>query len=274
MAPRLEAGRFYGRTLQQRSVGDLVLADILYPAAGRLPRHTHERAYFCLIRLGSYTEEFLRRRRECGPSMLVFHPPGEPHSQSFGSRAVASFNVELGPHWLDRMRQWGVPLDQPREFAGGPLVELGYSLFHEFARRSSDDAISIESLTAEILAAVADTRPVGLCTYSWLRDARDLLEAHFDQPLSLSSVAREAGVHPVYFASVFRRSHGCSVGEYIRRLRVDFCRRRLAQKDAPPLTDIALAAGFADHSHFTRTFKRFTGMTPSEYRTFLGFKTN
>ena len=274
MAARLEAGQFYGRTVRRRAVGDLVLAHVLYPAASRLPRHAHERAYFCLIRQGTYDEEFSRRQRECRPSMLVYHPPGERHIQTFRSRAVASFNVELGPHWLDRMREWGTPFDQPVEFAGGPIVELGFRLFQESQRRGTEAALAIESLTAEILAAAAEERPQGLPGRGWLRDARDLLQGHFDQHLTLSSVSRQAGVHPVYFASAFRRAHGCSVGEYLRRVRVDFCRRTLAQKNPPPLTDIALAAGFADHSHFTRTFKRFTGMAPSEYRTFLGFKTD
>ena len=273
MIQRLEPGRFYGNTLRQRSVCDLVLADVLYPASRCLPRHTQERAYFCLIRQGAYTEHFSHCSRECGPSMLVFHPPGERHSQAFRDRDVASFNVQLGPQWLARMQECGAPLDQPMEFAGGRAVELGYRLFQEAWHRGPEAVLAIESLTAEILGTLAESRPVGFPGCGWLRHAREALEAGFDQPHSLGSLARAVGVHPVYLASQFRRAYGCSAGEFVRRLRLDFARQQLAQRDAP-LAGIACAAGFADQSHFTRTFKRFTGMTPSEYRTFLGFKTD
>jgi AraC family transcriptional regulator len=64
---------------------------------------------------------------------------------------------------------------------------------------------------------------------------------------------------------VFRRQNGCTVGEYVRRLRVDFALRQLSETENP-LSEIAAAAGFADHSHLTRTFKAYLGLTPSEYR--------
>ena len=56
-----------------------------------------------------------------------------------------------------------------------------------------------------------------------------------------------------------------SPGEYVRRLRVEIACQRLASSDMP-LAEIALAAGFSDQSHFTKTFRHYNGMTPGEYR--------
>ena len=64
---------------------------------------------------------------------------------------------------------------------------------------------------------------------------------------------------------MFRRQKGCTVGEYVRHLRVDFALRQLSETENS-LSDIAAAGGFADHSHLTRTFKAHLGLTPSEYR--------
>ena len=99
-----------------------------------------------------------------------------------------------------------------------------------------------------------------------------LIDAHLQKPPALRTLAGEAGVHPVYFAAAFRRFYGCSPGEYARRRRIDFARKQIANPELP-LARIAVDAGFADQSHLTRVFKRFTGLTPREYRTFLAFKT-
>jgi AraC family transcriptional regulator len=275
MGTQLEGGRFFGRTLRRRSLAQLTLADVLYPAGARLPRHSHERAYFCLIRQGSYTETYGRRTRDCRPMTLAYHPPGEPHAQTIAGCPVASFNVEIGAELLYRASEMTGPLDQPAEFHGGEIASLGLRLFHEFARKDTASALSIESLTLEILAASTSFNAT-VCDAPeprWLADARDLLDARFREHLTLRNIAREAGVHPVYFAAAFRRFHHCSVGEYLRRRRLEFVRRNLADTHLP-LAEIALDAGFADQSHLTRAFKRFTGKTPGEYRTFLRFKTS
>jgi AraC family transcriptional regulator len=271
---RLTSGQFFGHTVRKREVGDLVLADVRYASGLRLPRHAHERPYFCFIRRGTYTEAYGRRVRISGPGMLAFHPPGEPHAEVFGDCSVESFNVEIGPEWLYRMREAGGVLDQPVEFHGGETARLSSRLFAEFRRPDASSSLAIESLTWEILAAVL-TPPVAVSKSrpKWLTEARDILDARFPEPLALRAIAREAGVHPVYFASTFRRFYGCSVGDYLRRVRFKHLCRMLKQPEIP-LAEIALATGFADQSHFTRALKRFTGMTPAQYRTFLLFKTS
>ena len=72
--------------------------------------------------------------------------------------------------------------------------------------------------------------------------------------------------------SAFRRYYSCSPGEYLRRKRLHVARGKLADATVS-LAQIASDAGFADQSHFTRAFKRFTGVTPGRYRTLLAFKT-
>jgi AraC family transcriptional regulator len=154
MPERLTSGRFFGRTIRRREVGDLALADVAYPSNSRIPRHAHERPYFCLIRRGRYTEAFGRRMRVCGPGMIAFHPAGEQHAEAFGGSPVASFNVELGPEWLYRVREAGGVLDQPGEFHDPQTVRLAFRLFAELRRFDPASSLAVESLTLEILSAL------------------------------------------------------------------------------------------------------------------------
>jgi AraC-like DNA-binding protein len=99
----------------------------------------------------------------------------------------------------------------------------------------------------------------------WLERVKNILEQRFAEPFKLSEIAAEAGVHPVHLAREFRKHYGTSVGEYVRRVRIEYACRELMDSNAA-VTNIAFAAGFADQSHFSRTFKRLCGTTPGKYR--------
>ena len=270
-ADRLTRGQFFGHARARREIGELVLIESHHAGGSRVPRHSHEHAYFCLNVGGRYAESYGRRTRDCQTGMVVFHPPGECHAEDHHS-VVSSLNVELGGAWLRRFAELIAPLDQPAEFAGDDIAAAGAEILRELRRDDRDSVLAIEGLTFEVLAASARRKQtVDKRAPRWLRDACDLLSAR-TEGASLRAFAAQAGVHPVHFAATFRRFVGCSLGEYQRRRRFEDARQKIADRRMT-LAEIAVDAGFADQAHLTRTFKRFSGMTPSAYRTFLGFKT-
>jgi AraC family transcriptional regulator len=95
-----------------------------------------------------------------------------------------------------------------------------------------------------------------------------LLHDSFRESISLSDLSQAVGVHSSHIAREFHRVYSLTVGEYIRKLRVDFVAENLrnCSKGGDSLTDLAVQAGFSSHAHMTSTFKRVTGMTPSRYQ--------
>jgi AraC-like DNA-binding protein len=87
---------------------------------------------------------------------------------------------------------------------------------------------------------------------------------HINAP-SLRQIAADVGVHPTYLAASFQRHFGVSVGEFVRLRRIELAREMLANSNQP-LSDLALHLGFSDQSHFCRTFKKQTSLSPMEYR--------
>jgi AraC family transcriptional regulator len=140
-------------------------------------------------------------------------------------------------------------------------------LYREFRQMDDVSPLAIEGLLLEILADASRraVRAHGRRRPRWLEQVRDLLHSRFAERLALAELGEAVNVHPIYLASQFRRHFGCTLGDYLRRLRVDFAARDLAGSETP-LWEIALAAGFSDQSHFTRIFKQHTGLTPAAYR--------
>ena len=128
-------------------------------------------------------------------------------------------------------------------------------------------ALAIEGLLFEMLAVASRRQSKGGDWFvpKWLQQARDLLHANFQEQLTFTGIAAEVGVHPVHLAREFRKHYRSTLGEYLRQIRVDYASQQLLNSDDPQAM-IALAAGFADQSHFCRTFKRLRGTTPQKFR--------
>jgi AraC family transcriptional regulator len=101
----------------------------------------------------------------------------------------------------------------------------------------------------------------------WLTEVREIIHETFSSGVSLGFLAESVGIHPVHIARTFRRNYHCTIGDYVRQLRVEFACRQISTTEAP-IREIALDAGFYDQCHFARVFKRQTGLTPAQYRTF------
>jgi AraC family transcriptional regulator len=218
---------------------------------------------------GSYIETFGSRSLTRQPSLLVFHPPQEFHAVDFLNNPVIVLNVQLDSKRLSYLSEHSIALDDAATHRSNTIAWLGHKLHHEFRRMDSASALSIEGLVLEILAeASRNKRIVAERKYpEWLKEATDVLRDNFSESLVFEDVARIVGVHPVYLARIFREKNGCTMGEYVRQLRVEYaCRQISATKTS--LGEIALAAGFADQSHLNKTFKTLFGLTPSQYRRF------
>jgi AraC family transcriptional regulator len=267
MTVQLPCGHFYGETLVQRACAGLVVTETRYPPEAVVPAHSHDRAYYCLVLGGAYTECYGTKTRLCRPPSLLFHPSREVHSELFHRSGGRCVNVELDQSWLGRALGRPPRPGEEAEFRSGALKSLGMRLYNELHRADPAALLAIEGLVLEILAETsrAYARTARGAPPPWLTAARQSLHDSFSRRLDLDAIARSAGVHPTHLAREFRRHYGCSPGAYLRRLRIDFACGRLAHSESA-FAEVALAAGFYDQSHFTKTFRHFTGMTPSRYR--------
>ena len=91
--------------------------------------------------------------------------------------------------------------------------------------------------------------------------AKALMEARFAETLSLSAIARDAGMSVYHFARVFAELEGQSPHRYLIDVRLGHAAARL--RDGASVTDTCLAVGFGSLSHFVTTFRRRYGVTPS-----------
>jgi len=265
-AARLEPGSFFGRSRRVRRVSDVILSETHYPAALEVPPHVHESAYFALLLRGGYREDLGHGGMDFTPSSVVFHPPHEVRHGDIGGRGATLFHVEIPRSWMSRLADHARIPDEAFLYGGGPMVRLAQSLYRELSVDDAAATLIAEGQVLEMLGLlIRSPRQPERRVPRWLDEAVELVHEEFTTALTVREIAERVGASPVHLARTFRRLRGESIGELVRRLRVERARQRL-EDSASALAAVALEAGFADQSHFTRTFRRATGFTPREYR--------
>ena len=269
MSPHLKPGYFYGHIVRRHEVSGFILSESRYAPGTKISPHSHAHAYLCILLDGGYREVFNGVERCCVPSTLIFHPAGEVHSDHFLGAGGTIFRFEIGREWLHIAAEEKVRWDERWELRGGPIAWLATRLYTEFNRLDAFSHLVIQGMVLEILGQTGrHAERTESRQPAWLKRVTDFLHECPPEELTVAAVAGEAGVHVTHLARVFRQFCSCSVGEYIRNLRIEYATREL-RSSRRALADIAAAAGFSDQSHFCRSFKQATGTTPAEYRGFF-----
>lgn len=256
----------FGQQLRSLEAGGFIFTETYHPPGLELARHDHECANFNLTVRGRCRETMRGRSEEHGPSSLVIKPPGEAHANRYGASGARSLIVEVTPARLASLAPRERLFQVPQTLRHGPLVALATRMHAELRADAGASELVLEGLALEFVGLLArDQRPTKGAMPRWLREGRDEIHASFATRLGLSSLAASVGVDASYFARAFRAWFGCSVGAYIRRLRLRYAAEQLAGSRRS-LAEVALAAGFCDQSHLTNAFKLHFGMTPAAYR--------
>jgi AraC family transcriptional regulator len=258
-----------GETLRQRNIGPFTLRETLYPSALILPRHSHPHTYITFVIEGSFRERYAARSIICRTGMVRYLPAGELHENDIQARSRC-LHVSSDPASFEQLRQSVVPA-RPAEMSGLTTTWLANRLYAEFTRQDTASAMAVQGLVLEILAEVARTEAAGaaLRAPAWLEHATEIVESRFLERLKLTEIASEVGVHYVHLSRQFHKFHRCTVGDLIRRRRVQYASHLLAHSRTP-LAEIALVCGFSDQSHLSLLFKRYMGLSPSKFRSVAG----
>jgi AraC family transcriptional regulator len=249
----------------------LVFDESIYPPGHAQAVHDHEYANVSVVLSGSIEERVGRRCHEGVAGHVVYKPAGIPHANRCRSNGARLFRIEIHGAGSDAELLGGGSLRDYTWASGGPALALMLRARREHRTSDPETDLALECLALEALARLlgCDTRPPRRDARGpeppWFRRLLDRLHTHSDEPLHVSALAHEVGVHPVYLARVFRkRLHG-TIGEYVRWLRLARSIEAMRHRGRP-LADIALEAGFYDQAHFSRTFRSGLGRSPAAYR--------
>jgi AraC family transcriptional regulator len=261
-------GEFYGQTNKTINLEGITLTDTVY-THDKVDWHYHENAYFTFILQGNVIEGNKKEIYNCSAGSLLFHNWQEPHYNIKPAGFTRGFHIEIEKGWFDNLEFNTTDLQGSINIANLDLKLLMYKIFKETKVDDNTAQLSIQTLLLETLAKMlranqtkSDKKP------TWVSEVNMILNDQFSDNLTLEYLSKTLNIHPVHLSRDFSKHFNSSLGEYIRKLKIQKSLQLISEKSLD-LTSIAFECGFSDQSHFTRCFKEINGINPSEYRKIL-----
>jgi AraC family transcriptional regulator len=219
----------------------------------------------CVVLEGGNTKRVRGRTLDCPAGTVLIQPAGERHSDEF----LGSTQLVLEPISTKEGLSGGQSIFDEIVYRRSALaVVSARRIAHELRNTDAWSSLAIEGLALELVADAGrcgeGAALHGSSAPRWLEQVHERLTSGPNPP-TIAELAAMAQVHPVYLGRAFRRHFGIPIGAYARRSRLEWAAAQLSTTNEP-LSRISLCAGFADQSHFTREFRRFSGVTPRQYR--------
>lgn len=242
------------------------LYDRNFPANGMLECSDESVGRVCVVLDGSFIDHH-RGSEVFSSGVVVCRPPEVRTLIRFGTSGMRSVTVELSARVFESLRQTGILPKRAASATSSKCLSLAARIALEKDNPDPISKLVTEGLLLELIGEVGRTtsRIHSRHPPSWLKHIHATISRKVVSPASVAEYARIAGVHPAHLARSFRACYGVSIGEYARNIRVQRA-ANLIVSSSFRLADIAAECGFADHAHMTNCFRRYFGLTPSEYR--------
>lgn len=152
---------------------------------------------------------------------------------------------------------------------GGLFPEIAYTLsdllIQKLEEIKKSEAISpfLENALLEFSERVKNgkmqkhLKPINIC--------QNYIFTHLYEDITLSHLAEIVALNPSYLSSLFKKEVGISLGEYIQRAKIDES-KSLMTYTKHSISEISTLLNFHDQSHFTKVFKKHTGISPKQFK--------
>jgi AraC-like DNA-binding protein/ligand-binding sensor protein len=162
-----------------------------------------------------------------------------------------------------QLRIWGMQHELRR-------IETAFFKTHVISRKQFQASLRLLTIFARFLAddANRDLLAARMQDQHWIARAKNFILNHAAEPLHLGDVSEHVHLSTSYFSRFFKKATGVGFSEFLARARVEIAKNSLADSGLTIL-EVANQAGFGSLSQFNRTFQRYVGCSPKEYRASL-----
>jgi AraC family transcriptional regulator len=225
--------------------------------------HAHVNSHLTLMLQGGTLEKRQKEEFQRLPGEVVFFHSGEPHQNSHSINKTKNINLEFEPTFLKTNGLEENDICQTVEKKPDAKFLL-LKAYHELLVKDNFSSDSINMIVLDLVKSPPQVQKENIRPM-WVNILHEMLQDRWNEQVTLQELSFAANVHPITISKHFPKYFSCTLGEYMRKLKIEKA-LTLLKSTSSDLTAIALTCGFADQSHFIRTFKQITGFLPHQFK--------
>jgi AraC-like DNA-binding protein len=244
------------------------------------PKHFHESLLIQVIEEGQNEFYCNGKKYRVGPDDLVFINPGEVHTGYTDRNQILSYKV-FYPDLEDWLRIHGKALNFKSKYSDTRLSRTivkdqslisSIKCLYVLCQKGADDLLIKEvyhHVMSEIVEKylIVNTNPDENVSHyaAVFKRVDEFIRSNLDTKLTVDIISKEAFLSQFHFLRIFKSFTGITLHQYVLSLRIEKS-KTLLHKAGVKVGDIYYDLGFQDHTHFTKVFKRMTGLRPKHYK--------
>ena len=267
------------KILDVSDIGGLQLLQASYRSQ-RFNRHSHDGYGFGVVERGTLCFRYLGADSSAPTGMINLVCPGECHDGYGKTREGWSYRMfYIAPELVAAIIGDGRNKSDTLPFFRTGVIEddalaAQFVLAHRYITEKPNDNLAIEDLVSGFICSMVNAYgdeklrlPKLLSASTQIQRVVDKLEDEFQVNHRLEDLSSLAGISKYHLIRVFANETGLTPHKYLNQVRIQRSEQLLRQ--GVDLAETAYRTGFADQSHFTRTFRSIKGIAPGAFRNFV-----
>ena len=250
-----------GNTQKLRSLSGYTLSRTDHNEHMQVPNHEHEYPYISLLLHGLYREQSVVSEHDITAGSSLFRPRGFEHKNEIGANESLCFNIEIQKDIFDKKLH--KKTEDYIQFEKNNLEVM--KIYYAFQNDFSDELLNI--ILEENLYYVFQQHQREQVTGRalWVNKVKQEVRLSPEKTYSIDNISKAYHLHPNYFVRKFKETTGLTFGAFLLRQRISKSIDLMLSTNKN-LTEVAIASGFYDQSHFIRHFKARFKTSPNHYR--------
>jgi AraC-like DNA-binding protein len=228
--------------------------------------HLHETYGICWVTTGQVKTHYRGKSQLSFPKSLTIMNPGEVHRGDLLGEGASYYSFYPREQTLRELCDDSLPCFKEPVIADNVLTQN----FRNFVAALQSSSLELQTHYLSLLAHLLKHYAEKPLVQSPVRHegtavsrVKDYLHANLHYDVTLSDLATVANLNRSYLIRSFKKTVGLPPHAYLTQLRLDEAKKRLVAGET--ISQVAVSLGFADQSHFSRTFKNTYGLTPANY---------
>ena len=258
-------GKYVGHNKSKVNFDGVIACENIYQEEYSSDWHYHANPHFSHILYGGSVELREKEKQFQTAGTSLYYSPDIIHKNTHYKKGTRIFNLEIETSFfkeydLQPMASGYIFSPYNEHVKKNLLVKL----LIEFLLNDKHSEISVHQLCTQLFEDGSGEAKLPHSNH-WTIQLKEYLYSHWNETPTLTELSNLLQIHPVTISRYFSKYFSCTLGEYIRRIKIEKS-LPLIRSNKYSLTNIAYECDFTDQSHFTKTFKQVTGILPKEYK--------